>query len=109
MAYAQRVMPYVRQGSGGDSGSKMPLIIGGVALVYLWYQGYLAAWFPSVFGTTNPVASTPVTSVATGSTTLTANQTAGIATLTQLASSQSILANTGAKRSVPTGLMPIHS
>lgn len=104
MAYAQ---------SGGDGGSKMPWIIGGVALVYLWYEGYLASWFPSIFGTT-AVATTPANSVATGSTTLTANQTAGTPTLSQIASgnSSSLLSNMvagGAKRVLPTGLMPTHS
>jgi hypothetical protein len=96
MAYAQ---------SGGDS-SKMPLILGGVALVYLWYEGYLASWFPSIFGT-SVASSTPTTSVATGSTTQTVSQASGIPSLTQLASTSVV--EGGAKRVIPTGLLPIHS
>ena len=80
------------QGGGGDS--KMPWIVGGAALLYLWYEGYLASWFPTIFGTTTVASTTPTTSVNTASTTPTVNQTAGVVTLPQVASASSIATNT---------------
>jgi hypothetical protein len=95
MAYAQ---------GSGDGGSKMPWIIGGAALLYLWYEGYLAAWFPSVFGATTVANTTPTTSVATGSTTPTVNQTAGTPTVSQVTSPTNMIV----KRPMPITTAPIH-
>jgi hypothetical protein len=65
-------MAYHKQRNPGDS--SVPLVIGAGVLGYLWYKGYLGAWFPSIFGS-NTVA--PSTSVTSGATTPTVQQIHG--------------------------------
>ena len=74
------------QGGGSGGGSKMPWIIGGVVLVYCWYEGYLATWFPSIFGTTQSTTTVPYTSVATGSVNQSLAQVVGTPTVNNIAS-----------------------
>ena len=93
-------MAYSQGGGGGDS--KMPWIVGGAALLYLWYEGYLASWFPTIFGTTTVASTTPTTSVNTASTTATVNQAAGVVTLPQVTATSSIASNMAPFRTAGT-------
>lgn len=77
-------MAYAMGSGGGDS--KLPWIIGGLGLVYLWYEGYLATWFPSIFGASLSTTTVPYTSVATGSVNPTLTQVVGTPTINNISS-----------------------
>ena len=77
-------MAYTPQSS--NESSLLPWIVGGAALFYLWYEGYLAAWLGGSTATTGAVdengVADGVTSVTSGATTPTVTQTASTTTPT---------------------------